>query len=279
MVESGLLSPTVATSQAEDLALTGWRDVEEMQPDGTVKKIQVPLTPMEFLHPEEGYYLPSNTFHEDVTSDARDMLRNRYEEDPTVGVFTDLSIEWDIPDLKKHCPDMFVAFGIRNKEQYRSTFVVRDEGVRPVFVLEVVSPRYRKEDKQTKVLQYEQASIGEYVIIDRRSRRGQEIDEVLGYRLVAGRYLPIISDDDGRIPCETIGLWIGMQDGRLVLSDMETGERLLKSTELKAQNQELKAQKQEWEAQKQEWQAKFTELEAHLRELEDEREGRQSSSG
>ncbi|MBC6476362.1 MAG: hypothetical protein GDA48_29045 [Hormoscilla sp. GM102CHS1] len=36
MVEYGLLSPTVATSQAEDLALTGWRDVEEVQPDGTV---------------------------------------------------------------------------------------------------------------------------------------------------------------------------------------------------------------------------------------------------
>jgi len=232
MVEYGLLSPTVATSQAEDLALTGWRDVEEVQPDGT--NIQVPLTPMEFLHPEEGYYLPSNSFHSDVTSDARDMLHNRYEEDPTVGVFTDMSIEWDIPDLRKHCPDLFVAFGIRNKEQYRSTFVVRNEGVRPVFVLEVVSPRYRKEDKQTKVLQYEQAEIGEYVIIDRRSRRGQEIDEVLGYRLVAGRYLPIIADDDGRIPCETIGLWIGMLDGRKVLSDMETGEQLLKSTELKA---------------------------------------------
>ncbi|MBC6452471.1 MAG: Uma2 family endonuclease [Hormoscilla sp. SP5CHS1] len=214
MVEYGLLSPTVATSHGTN--------------------IQVPLTPMEFLHPEEGYYLPSNSFHSDVTSDARDMLHNRYEEDPTVGVFTDMSIEWDIPDLRKHCPDLFVAFGIRNKEQYRSTFVVRNEGVRPVFVLEVVSPRYRKEDKQTKVLQYEQAEIGEYVIIDRRSRRGQEIDEVLGYRLVAGRYLPIIADDDGRIPCETIGLWIGMLDGRKVLSDMETGEQLLKSTELKA---------------------------------------------
>ncbi len=231
MVKSGLLSSTVATAQGEYLTLTGWRYVEEVQRDGTIKNIQVPLTSMEFLYPEEGYYLPSNSFHSDVTSDVRDMLRDRYEEDPTVGVFTDLSIEWDNPDLKKHCPDLFVAFGIRNKQEYRSTFVVASEGVRPVFVLEVVSPRYRKEDKQTKVLQYEQASIGEYVIIDRRSLRGQVIDEVLGYRLVAGRYQPIIPDDDGRIPCETLGLWIGMQDGRLLLEDMETGERLLKSTE------------------------------------------------
>jgi len=262
MVNTELLPRAVATEQSVDLAETGWRYVEEVQPDGTIKNIQVPLTSMEFLHPEEGYTLPSNTFHEKVKIDARDMLSNPYEEDPTVGVFTELSIEWDIPDLKKHCPDLFVAFGIRNKEQYRSTFVVASEAVRPVFVMEVVSPGYRKEDTQTKLLQYEQAGISEYVIIDRRSRRGQEIHEVLGYRLVAGRYLPIISDDDGRIPCETIGLWVSMQDGRLVLEDMETGERLLKSSELKAQNTELKAQK--------------LELEARLRELEAEREGGQS---
>jgi len=146
------------------------------------------------------------------------------------------------------------------------------------------------------VLQYEQASIGEYVIIDRRSLRGQVIDEVLGYRLVAERYLPIIPDDDGRIPCETIGLWISMQDGRLVLEDMETGERLLKSREwkaksqkweaksqeweaqnqelkaenqeLKAENQELKAKFQEWEAKFQEWEAQNQELQTRLRELE-----------
>ena len=165
--------------------------------------------------------------------------------------------------------------------------------------------RYRKEDKETKVIEYEQAEIGEYVIIDRRSLRGQVIDEVLGYRLVAGRYQSIIPDDDGRLPCETLGLWIGMQDGRLVLEDMETGERLQKSRELKAENQELKAQNQEWEAKFQaleaenqalkaqnqelkakftEWEAKFTEWEAQnqelqtrLRELEAEQERRQSS--
>ena len=147
MVKSGLRSPTVPTEPAADLAETGWRYEEQVQPDGSIKNIQVPLTSMEFLHPEEGYNLPSNSFHSDVTSDARDMLSNRYDRDPTVGVFTDLSIEWDNPDLKKHCPDLFVAFGIRNKQQYRSTFVVASEGVRPVFVLEVVSPRYRKEDK------------------------------------------------------------------------------------------------------------------------------------
>ena len=156
--------------------------------------------------------------------------------------------------------------------------------MRPAFILEVVSPRYRKEDKETKLGQYEQAGIGEYVIIDRRSRRGKEIDEVLGYRLVAGRYVPMIADDEGRIPCETIGLWVSMQDGRLVLEDMETQSRLLKSTEwkarsqeLSAENQELKAQNTEWEAQKQAWQAEKQELQTRLRELEAEREGRQSS--
>ncbi|MBC6480244.1 MAG: Uma2 family endonuclease [Hormoscilla sp. GM7CHS1pb] len=272
MVESGLPSPTVPTEPSVDIALTGWRYEEQVQPDGTTENIMVPLTPMEFLHPEEDYHFPNSTFHQDVICDARIMLENRYWEDPTVAVFSDLLIEWDMPYPPRHCPDLFVVFGIRNKEQFRSTFVVRDEAVRPVFVLEVVSPGYRKEDKQTKLLQYEQAGISEYVIIDRRTRRGQAIYEVLGYRLVTGRYLPMIADDDGRIPCETIGLWVSMQDGRLVLEDMETGERLLKSTEWKARSQELSAENQELKA-------KFQGLSARLRELEAQQQGRRSSSG
>ncbi len=281
MVKSGLLLRTVPNDPAAVLAETGWRYVEEVQPDGTTKNIRVPLTSMEFLHPQEGYHLPNSTFHEDVIIDARDMLTRRYGKDPTVAIFSDLLILWDMPDLDRHCPDLFVVVGINNKQQYRTSFVVADEGVRPAFAMEVVSPRYRKEDRQIKVWEYEQAGIQEYVIIDRRTQRGQVIDEVLGYRLVAGRYLSLIPDDDGRIPCETIGLWVSMQDGRLLLEDMQTAERLLtsqaKSQELEAENLELKAKSQEWEAQKQELSAENLELKTRLRKLEAQQEGRQSS--
>ena len=61
MVKSRLESPTLPILQAVDLAETGWRYAVEMQPDGTARKIQVPLTSMEFLHPQEGYHLPNST--------------------------------------------------------------------------------------------------------------------------------------------------------------------------------------------------------------------------
>ena len=44
MVKSGLLSTTVTTSEAVELAETGWRYAIELQLDGTTSRIQVPLT-------------------------------------------------------------------------------------------------------------------------------------------------------------------------------------------------------------------------------------------
>lgn len=63
------------------------------------------------------------------------MLTRRYASDPTIAVFRDLLIIWNIPELAPHCPDVYVVRGIRNKQQNRSRFVVEDEGVRPALVI------------------------------------------------------------------------------------------------------------------------------------------------
>lgn len=120
--------------------------------------------------------------------------------------------------------------------------------MRPALIIEVVSPRYRKADRQTKVKQYAQAGVQEYVIVDRRTQRGQIIDEVLGYQLVEGQYLPLLPDDDGRILCETVGLWIGLVDGKVVMVDAQTGERLLSSIELEQRAAQAEARAIEAEA-------------------------------
>jgi Uma2 family endonuclease len=228
------------TELAAELAELGWRTEVVRHPDDTTTTAYVPLTSAEFLHPEEAYHLPNSTFHDNVSGDAKDMLTRRYASDPTIAVFRDLLIIWNISELAPHCPDVYVR-GIRNKQQNRSRFVVEDEGVRPAFVIEVVSPRYRKEEKGTKVEQYERAHIQEYVIVDRRTQRGQVLEEVLGYRLVAGRYRPLTPDDDGRILCKTVGLWISLREGNIVMEDVQTGERLRTSGELEAENEDLRA--------------------------------------
>jgi Putative restriction endonuclease len=233
--------PTPQSDRATELAECGWRTVIETQADGTTMFAKIPLAPEEFLHPQEGYRLPNSTFHDDVAGHAKDILTRRYANDPTVGVFRDLLIEWDIPGQGDHCPDTFVAFGLTNKDPNRAKFMVAHEGVRPAFILEVVSPRYRKEDREKKVLEYARTRVQEYVIVDRRRQREQVIEEVLGYRLVEGLYQPIAPDEAGRILCETVGLLMSLQEGRLVIEDAETGERLLSSLELEQQAAEMAA--------------------------------------
>ncbi|HBB35861.1 MAG TPA: hypothetical protein DDZ80_02825 [Cyanobacteria bacterium UBA8803] len=244
--EQGVNAPQTLS---EEYAECGWREEIVTQPNGTIEIVWTPLTEAEFLHPKEGYHLPNNTFHGRIVSDAKDMLTRWFSHQSDVGVFGDLLIKWDI-DLGDHCPDAFVAFGLHNKDQDRSEFVVADEGVRPGFILEVVSPRYRKTDRETKVLHYAQAQVQEYLIVDRRKYRGQILEEVIGYRLVApGSYQPITPDDEGRIISDVTGLWISLQEGRLVLEDAQTGERLLTAYEL-AQRAEEAEQRAEEERQR-----------------------------
>jgi Uma2 family endonuclease len=245
------LPTDLSTNLSDELAECGWRIEEISQPDGRTELRYIPLTAAEFLHPKEGYRLPNTTFHETIAGSARDMLTRRYADRSDVGIYRDLLIEWDRDDLADFCPDTFVAFGVREPEANRGKFIVRTEGVKPIFVLEVISPRYRKADREDKVLGYAKAGVQEYVIVDRRRIRNQMIDEVIGYRLIpdqlsgTSQYQPITPDDDGRILSQTLGLWISLCDGELQMEDAVTGDRLKTSIELEQRNVELEQQASE----------------------------------
>ncbi len=270
-----IATTTLPIDMSTELAECGWRYETIVLEDGTTTEVMVPLTEEEFLHPQEDYRLPNSTFHDQASLDAKDIIARRYADRPDVGVFHDLLIGWDIPNLKDHSPDVCVAFGIQNKAQNRTKFIVPNEGVRPAFVLEVVSPRYRKADREIKVLHYATARVQEYVIVDRRSYRGQMTDEVLGYRLTpSGAYQPITPDDDGRIYCQTLDLWISLQDGRLVIQDGQTGDRLLRSDELETltAQERLRAEQAEQQAEQERLRAEQERLRAEQAEQQAEQE-------
>ncbi len=271
--------PTTPSEELTDIADTGWRTEDVTQADGTVVSVHVPLTALEFLHPQEGYRLPNSTFHEDVAGGAKDLLSRRYASNPDVAAFRDLIIKWDITELRDHCPDTFLVFGLRNKEQNRTNFTVAEEGVRPALIIEVVSPRYRKEDRETKVVQYAKGKVQEYVIIDRRTYRRQVLDEVLGYRLLGEHYQPITPDEEGRIFCETVGLWISLQNGRLLMEDAQTGQHLKTSLELAAENQELAAEKDLAQQQAQEMAALLARYQKQFGELPNNDNANTTSDG
>jgi Uma2 family endonuclease len=220
---------------AESFAETGWHEDWVAQPDGTVKVVWTPLTEAEFLHPREGDHLPNSTFHDRSIATIKALLERWFSHQPDTRIFSDLLFKWDSA-MGDHCPDIAVVFGLRHPERDRSNFVVAKEGVRPALVMEVVSPRYRKCDRQDKVRHYAQVQVPEYIILDRRKSRKQTIEEVIGYRLAApGIYQPIPPDEHGRILSQVAGLWISLRDGNVVLESAETGERLLTDLELAQQ--------------------------------------------
>ena len=259
---------------AKDFAETGWRMELVTDEQGEEKILYFPLTEAEFLHPKEGYHLPSNTFHENTRTEIKEILQRYYAQREDVGVFGDLIIRWNIEGIETQCPDVCVVFGLRDKDKYRSEFVVREEGIKPAVVMEVVSSRYRKADRQTKVEEYARVGIAEYIILDRRRQKGKFLDEVLGYRLVEGTYLPVAADDSGRIFSSILNLWIGMSEGKVTLYEGDNGLPLLTPQQLEElaiqerQRAEQERQRAEQEHQRAEQERQRAEqLAARLRQL------------
>ncbi|MBI2875954.1 MAG: Uma2 family endonuclease [Candidatus Tectomicrobia bacterium] len=209
-----------------------WRSV--LLPDGGEISVQVPLTPEDFLNPQEGDFVPESTFHATAINDLYSLLRARFGADPNTAVFSDLIIRWGIPGLSDPAPDIAVIPDVRDRDRNRRTFKVREEGTRPLLIIEVVSPDYRKQDLIDKVEIYERAGVQEYVILEQREQRGQVIDLITGYRLEGDHYRPLLLEDDGRMVLQTVGLYISLQNGKVMLEDAATGERLHTAEEAEA---------------------------------------------
>jgi Uma2 family endonuclease len=218
----------------------GWREEYVPTPEGKTELIRIPLTEEEALHPKLGYIMPERTEHDFISDDLCDMLRAHVAGQPGMAVYRNLIFVWDQPDLKPFAPDVAVVPNVQEPERSRGEFVVAEESTRPVLVIEVVSPNSRKADRVTKVRDYATAGVQEYVYIDARPRKGEIVWEIAGFRLEDGRYLPILPDEDDAIYCESVGLRIGIEAGKVWLEDAQTGENLL--TNLEAQRARREAE-------------------------------------
>lgn len=103
------------------------------------------------------------------------------------------------------------------------------------------------------------------------------IDLITGYRLVRDRYRPILPEEDGRMHLQTVSLYISLRNGKVVLEDAATGERLLTIEEMEASRiqSEQRAQQAEQRAQAEaearvELEAQLVALRAELARLKTE---------
>ena len=243
----------------------GWRYVKKQSPSGDDIYEQVPLTTYDLLHPQEGDQVPQRHAHFHVIVDLVASLKTHYANDPSIGVFGDLIMDWGISDLPGPAPDIAIIPNLKHKEVDRGTFKVLEEGTRPCLVIEVMSPSYHLDDTK-KVPIYQQAGIAEYFLIKPRLKDGIPHYQLSGYRLQDGVYVPLFPKPNPWglvLTSQTLQLRFEVEDqGRQVrVTDLRTGQRLL--TQAEADAARLAAETRATTAE-----ARAAELEDRLRELE-----------
>ncbi len=229
----------------------GHRTIIEYDENGNSSFRERPLTLEDFLDPEEGDVYMQGTLHEDDVDRLKSIFRFHLKDRKDITVYSDLKIEWGVDGLPNPAPDISVIEDVKEPKKPRGTFSVPEEGVKPFFVLEVVSPRYRDADTDKKPEIYRKAGVSEYIIAD-PGLKGNEISyTVYGYRLIGNRYVRIASDRQGRIYSQTTDVWVGVSESgdRLIITDGRTGEEIMSDDE-RAEDAENKAVKAENKAVK-----------------------------
>jgi Uma2 family endonuclease len=204
---------------------------------------QIPLTLEDLQHPQLGDQVPQRNAHSQPIVDLMGSLKTHYAQDPSIGVFTDLIMNWGIPGLSDAAPDIAIIPHLqRHKEADRGIFKVVDEGTRPCLVMEVMSPGSPGDDTN-KVTLYAQAGIAEYLLI--KPDLTDEIPryELSGYRLESGVYQPLVPNERGQLLSQTLQLWFEVCDqGRQVrVTDVRTKRPLLTQIETEEARQQEQA--------------------------------------
>jgi len=174
------------------------------------------------------------------------VFKGQLRHDPSAIVFQDTGIYWDNPELKHHSPDVSVILGVKEqipgvREQKEWTsFGVAKEGVRPALLIEVTSPDTRSIDLVDKKDQYARAGVRLYVVVETDAKVGSRPVKLWGCRLSGSHYEETVPDPRGWLWLEPVGLWLGIEEGRVACFDVE-GKRIGSYEEVLAAYEEVSA--------------------------------------
>jgi colicin import membrane protein len=209
----------------------GYREVRKKLPNGEVAWKRIPLTLDDVLHPRFGDVHVLGDPHGDDCNYLKIVLKARYADDPSVVIFSDTGIFWDVPELRHHSPDLSVIFGVKERKDW-NTFQVAEEQTRPSLIIEVTSPNTRVNDVKTKVEQYAQAQVPHYVIADARQHHDKRTLSFIAYELKGTAYEQVPLDERGRAWLAPVSLWLGTRldpqtgSDRVALIDPTTDSEL-----------------------------------------------------
>jgi hypothetical protein len=214
--EDDAMKPTSTLSSHQEEFPYGWRYVRR---GDTLE--QVPLTLEDVLHPQEDDFIAGNTLHDKDCNYLKYVLESRPLAPPVGLVTHDLIVNWGVPGIRNHSPDIAVFVGLSHDPGQIGTLDLKSLSGRCVLVVEVVSPSTRNNDVVKKFDHYYRVGIPLYMIIDQEEEAGPRW--LHAYRHTPAGYVEVPPDDQGRVALPPLGLLLGLRDNRAVCFDAATG--------------------------------------------------------
>ena len=182
----------------------------------------------------DGEPMGETDLHRNWMVRIHDMLRCRYR-DQEVYVGSNLLVYYEegLP-YRYVVPDVFVVLNCPAGD--RNTFKIWEEGVAPTVAFEVTSRSTRRRDLVHKPRTYAEIGVREYFLYDPTSE--YLLPPLRGFRLSTETFSEIEPDFSGRLPCQSLGLGLCLEAGRLVMYDQRTGQPLRTEAEIERQARE-----------------------------------------
>jgi Uma2 family endonuclease len=160
--------------------------------------------------------------HRDLMVWNLEVLRQRYL-GQRVYIASNLFVYYVEGDPKKVvAPDDFVVLDCDPGQ--RRTFRTWEEKRVPDTIFEITSRKTKREDQVTKPKKFAEMGVREYFLYDPTSDYLRP--PLQGFRLHGGNYAAIEPDVGGYLHCQTLGIKLGLEENRLVMRDLQSGEVL-----------------------------------------------------
>jgi Uma2 family endonuclease len=181
------------------------------------------------FYPEsDGKPMAETDLHRDEMFDLIATLKGRYATAADVYVSGNLLMYYEKGNPRAAvAPDVFVVFGA--PKEPRRSYKLWEEHVAPAVVFEITSRSTRREDLFDKQAVYGRLGVGEYFLYDPDAEYLKP--PLKGFRLDGGTYRRLVPDATDALRSEALGMDLRLSEGRLVLFDAASGERLLRPAE------------------------------------------------
>ena len=188
-------------------------DEKKPQTESIVEEA-IPLPPTDLPY-DDGEPLESNR-HRIAMNVLIDSVYQAYQERDDYYSGGNMFVYYSSAQVKNNDfrgPDFFVVLDVDGTKERRSWIVWEEKGRYPDVIVELMSPSTARIDRTEKHKLYEQTfRTSEYFIYD-----PFDSSSLQGWRLGTNRkYQELVPNDRGWLWCESLGLWLGAEEGELV---------------------------------------------------------------